>query len=297
MTIVLGTRGSALALAQAEIVRAALVSRHPGLGIETKIIRTIGDERLDVRLSDPGPLDKGLFTKELESALLDGTIDAAVHSLKDLPTGQPDGLCLGAILQRADTADILVSKTPGGLASLPRNALVGTSSLRRERFLRWLRPDLRFLAIRGNVPTRVRKLGESGELDAIVLAAAGLDRLGDEVPRAGLDFHRLAEVLPAPGQGAIALQCRSGKNDFAPLLSPIDHPGTAAAVSAERHLLALLGGGCHLPLGARAEIVAGQLELRAILFIGEAAEPRQATVSGPIDDPAAIARAAHSQLL
>lgn len=284
--LVLGTRGSDLALAQTRHTAALLRNAHPGLPVEERIIRTTGDARLDVSLSAPGALDKGLFTRELEDALLRGTIDAAVHSLKDLPTENPAGLTLGGVLAREDPADVLVAKHPGGFPALPAGARVATSSLRRACFLRWQRPDLEVVEIRGNVPTRIRKLAESPDLAGIVLAAAGLRRLAAvDCPLAldGLHVAPLEFMLPAPGQGAIAVQTRAEDARITDLLAAIHHPATAHAVAAERAILAHLGGGCHLPLGARAETGAdGTLTIRAVWF-GHG-EPRVAEVTGPEDD-------------
>ncbi|HVE15565.1 MAG TPA: hydroxymethylbilane synthase, partial [Chthoniobacterales bacterium] len=173
---ILGTRGSDLALAQTRLVAARLRTAHPGLTVEEKIIRTTGDARLDVSLSAPGTLDKGLFTKELEEALLREEIDAAVHSLKDLPVEEPPGLTLGSILEREDPEDVLISKLGGGIEALPHRAIVATSSLRRKCFLLWKQPELEIRDIRGNVPTRIHKLIDSAETSALVLAGAGLRR-------------------------------------------------------------------------------------------------------------------------
>lgn len=248
-TLTLGTRGSDLALAQTRLVAAQLEAAHPALEVKTEIIKTTGDKRLDVRLSAPGTLEKGLFTKELEEALLAGTIDAAVHSLKDLPTELPPGLALGAILERADPADVLVSRSPGGLDALAAGATVATSSPRRQAQLLHLRPDLVVVEIRGNVPTRLRKLSEDPALDGLLLAKAGLDRLGADILPAGLHACVIGAMLPAPGQGAIALECREGDVAVTDLLQSIHHEETALCVHAERDLLRKLGGGCSLPLG------------------------------------------------
>lgn len=279
--LVLGTRGSDLALAQTRHVAALLRAAHPGLVVEERIIRTTGDARLDVSLSAPGALDKGLFTRELEEALTADAIDAAVHSLKDLPTAQPPGLALGAVLEREDPADVLIAKTAGGLESLPSGARVATSSLRRACFLRWRRPDLEIVEIRGNVPTRLRKLADTPDLAALVLAAAGLRRLeraGCPLALEGLHVSALDFMLPAPGQGAIAVQTRL--ND--PRFAAIHHEPTAVSVETERAILAHLGGGCHLPLGALASPQAdGCLLVRAAWF--GAGEPRTAHVTGPME--------------
>jgi hydroxymethylbilane synthase len=267
--LILGTRGSDLALAQTRLVAARLKAAHPTADFEEKIIRTTGDERLDVSLSAPGALDKGLFTKELEEALLRHEIDVAVHSLKDLPVEQPAGLAVGAIPTREDSSDVLVSLLPGGLDALPPGARVATSSLRRRSFLLARRPDLVAEEIRGNVPTRIRKLTESRSLSALVLAAAGLRRLqAAGVPLAldGLHVTPLDFMLPAPGQGAIAIECRANDAPTRALLSAIHDDAAAVCAQAERAVLAGLGGGCHMPLGARATITAGILHLRAVWF-------------------------------
>ena len=258
----LGTRGSDLALTQTRLVADALRAAHPGLVVETRIIQTSGDRRLDVSLSAPGALGKGLFTKELEDALLASTIDAAVHSLKDLPTEQPAGLTLGAILRRADPSDTLVSKTPGGLAGLPPGACVATSSPRRKAQLLRLRSDLRVADIRGNVPTRLRKLADDPSLHALLLAQAGLDRLGPGVVPPGLHVTVVPEILPAPGQGALAVECRADDTATLRLLRAVHHEETALCVGEERRLLHELGGGCSLPFAALAVMENGRLSVR-----------------------------------
>lgn len=264
--IILGTRGSDLALAQTRIVSEHLSTAHPALEVDIRIIKTTGDKRLDVSLSAPGTLDKGLFTKELEDALLKGEIDFAVHSLKDLPTQQPDGLTVGAVLERADSADVLITKSPGGLDALPQGARVATSSLRRKNQLLHLRPDLDIHEIRGNVPTRLHKLAEHEKLSGLLLAKAGLDRLGPDILPDGLHVFVLADMLPAPGQGAIGIECRADDQATLEILSAIHHEDTARCVKAERDLLSQLGGGCHMPLGAKAWIENGQVHMKAALF-------------------------------
>jgi hydroxymethylbilane synthase len=270
--LTLGTRGSALALTQSRLVASALRAAHPSLEITERIIRTVGDNNLDAPLHALAPLDKGLFTKDLENALLAGTIDFAVHSLKDLPTENPPGLTLAAILERADPSDLLISKTPGGLAALPPGATVATSSPRRQHQLLHLRPDLTIVDIRGNVPTRLQKLADSITLAATVLAKAGLDRLGHHIIPAGLHATVIAAMLPAPGQGAIAVQTRSDDASTIALFVPLHHEPTARCVEAERDILRQLGGGCHLPLGVRAWITeTGDLKTEATLFHPHAA--------------------------
>ncbi|MDX2081188.1 MAG: hydroxymethylbilane synthase [Terrimicrobiaceae bacterium] len=264
--IVLGTRGSELALVQTREAAAHLRSASPDLEVVEQIIRTTGDRRLDVKLSEPGALDKGLFTKELEEALLSGQIDAAVHSLKDLPTEQPPGLVVGAILERADSSDCLASKAAGGWRALPEGAIVATSSLRRANQLHHLRPDIQTVDIRGNVPTRLRKLAESPEWSGLIVAKAALERLGPDVVPEGIHVSIIQEMLPAPGQGAVAIECRAEDEAVLGLLATVHHEITARCVEAERELLRSLGGGCHVPLGARAEWIDGQIRLRAAIF-------------------------------
>lgn len=245
----IGTRASALARRQTDLIRSALAAARPGLEFEIVPFSTSGDRILDRGLAELGAEigGKGLFTAELEHALLAGEIDFAVHSLKDLPVDDPEGLALGAVAERADPRDALVSSRYATLKGLPVGSLVGTSSPRRAAQLLALRPDLRLAALRGNVDTRIRKAAE-GEYDAVVLAAAGLERLGRrEAVASFLDFD---EMLPAPGQGALAVQCRSDDRATLELLSIVDHGRTRAAVAAERAFLRGLGGGCSAPIAA-----------------------------------------------
>ena len=265
-SLTLGTRGSDLALVQTRDVALRLRAVVEGLVVTERIIRTTGDKRLDVSLSDPGPLDKGLFTKELEEALLRGEIHAAVHSLKDLPTEQPVGLVVGAILERANPADCLASRHLGGWQNLPHRATVATCSPRRKNQLLLLRPDLHVIEIRGNVPTRLAKILTTDHLDALIVARAALDRLGSQVVPPGLEISDIAEMLPAPGQGAVAIECRADDKATLAILETIHHEPTARCVNAERELLKALGGGCHMPLGTLATLEGDTLRLRAALF-------------------------------
>jgi hydroxymethylbilane synthase len=255
----IGSRGSALARWQAEHVKARLEAA--GTQAEIVFITTTGDRLLDRRLELVG--GKGAFLKEIEEALLAGQVDLAVHSLKDVPTKLPEGLRLAACLERADPRDALVSADGLGFGELPSGARVGTTSLRRQAVVRSLRPDLEVLDLRGNVDTRLLRLRE-GRFDAILLAMAGLDRLGRgaEVTQA-LD----PEVfVPAPGQGAIVIECRDRDEDAAAAVRPLNHDPTQAAVDAERTFLASLGGGCNVPLGAHAVVTpAGTLRLTAFV--------------------------------
>ena len=259
-TVVIATRLSPLARKQAEAVLEALARAWPGVAFEMRPISTEGDRTLDRPLPEIG--GKGLFTQELEAALRSGQADLAVHSLKDLPIQDPPGLRLGAILRREDPRDVIVSSTGGGLDTMIEGSVVGTSSLRRRSQLLASRPDLRIESIRGNVETRIAKV-RKGEFDATVLAAAGLLRLGLEREIGG--WLSLEEMLPAPGQGAIAVQCRAGDQAALELLAPLDDAPTRTEVQAEREFLAALGGGCAAPVAANAEYADRSLILRGVV--------------------------------
>ncbi|MEO7932223.1 MAG: hydroxymethylbilane synthase [Chthoniobacterales bacterium] len=271
---IIGTRNSALALAQTRLFEAAVKAAFPEVAVEVREITTIGDQRLDLSLTDAaGKLDKGLFTKELEEALLDGRIDAAVHSLKDLPTMLPNGLELACVLPRANADDWLISKVPGGFAGLPKGAKVASSSARRQLQLKSRRADLEIVEIRGNVATRLRKLGENPDWSATVLAAAGLERLGlvseGKITSESHCFHvsnLTPEVtLPAVGQGAIGIEVRSGASEHEVILQTLNHLPTWESVTMERALLRALGGGCQMPLGVRSYQVDNEWMLEAVL--------------------------------
>jgi len=258
LRIRIGTRGSLLALWQAEHVKGLLVAR--GHEVELHKITTTGDQVLDRRLESIG--GKGAFLKEIEEAMLAGQVDLAVHSLKDVPTLLPAGLSLCAYLERADPRDALLSNSGKRLESLPAGARVGTTSLRRSSQVKAMRPDLHVDDLRGNVDTRIRRLRER-HYDAVILAMAGLVRLG----RTGEVTQVLdPEVfVPAPGQGAIALECRQDDADVRAAAAALHHEPTTRAVTAERALLAALEGGCNVPLGAHAAPVSGGLRLRAFV--------------------------------
>lgn len=249
--VVIGTRGSRLARAQSEWVAAQIRRHHPAVEIEITVIRTTGDKMTTASLVALAANTKGLFVKELEETLLAGEVDLAVHSLKDVPTELPDGLVLGPTPVREDPRDVLLTREPvSSLADLPKAARVATSSLRRQIQLERLRPDLRVVPIRGNVDTRLRKL-ESEELGAVVLAAAGINRLGLAETVAALHIST-DEMIPAVGQGALALELRRDHGDLAELLAPLEHAPSHAAVEAERQFLVRMGGGCQVPMGAYA---------------------------------------------
>jgi len=278
----ISTRKSPLALWQAEHVRARLMATHPGLAVELVKMSTEGDRILDAPLAKIG--GKGLFVKELEQALLDGRADIAVHSLKDVTVTLPDGLHIPVIGEREDPRDALVSNKFDTLAALPKGARVGTSSLRRTCQLRALYPQLEIVSLRGNVNSRLTKL-DGGEFDAIILACAGLKRLGlDERIRAELAPEIL---LPAVGQGAICIECRVGDVAIEQLIAPLHHRPTATRIAAERALNARLEGGCQVPIAAYAELNEDVLRLRAL--VGE--PDGSHVIRGEIEGDAARAEA------
>lgn len=296
--LILGTRGSALALAQADLTEAALARVHPDLATERSIFTTRGDMKLDLSLLRAGEAGgKGLFTKELEDALLAGAIDVAVHSLKDLPGHQPEGLQLTAVLERAPTADILVSRDALTFDGIPNSAHIGTSSVRRARQLQWLRPDFVIEEWRGNVPTRLRKLRERSDITAIVLAEAGLRRLGYEFNDGRLttaegEFHAISladHLLPAIGQGAVALQSRIHDERVNPILAALNHEPTWICIRAERELQRLLAGDCGLPVGVRCVLHGGHLTMETILFGSEDQPPKHADHTGDASEPEQVA--------
>ncbi|MEP7199762.1 MAG: hydroxymethylbilane synthase, partial [Chloroflexota bacterium] len=255
-----GTRGSQLALVQTQMVIDAIHRFAPAAQVDIAIIKTEGDRNRHDSLTMLG--GRGVFVRDIEERLLTGEIDFAVHSLKDLPTTQPDGLHLIAVSAREDARDVMVSHNHRRLADLPCGARVGSSSQRRAAQLLALRPDLQLLDIRGNVDTRLRKL-DDGEHDAIVLAAAGLIRLN--LAARITQYFSMEEMLPAVAQGAMVVECRADDSRTRELLAPCDHAPTRAAISAERAFLRGLGGGCQLPIAAFAEIRDGQLHLRGLV--------------------------------
>ncbi len=275
--LVLGTRGSKLALAQSGQVANAL-SAATGLPVKLKVISTKGDRVQDRPLPEVG--GKGLFTLELEQELRARTIDLAVHSLKDLPTDDSEGLIVACYPERVDPRDVLVGQS---LESLPHGAIVGTGSARRATQLRALRPDLEIRGIRGNVDTRIRKLHEQ-DYQAIVLAAAGLARLGLEIERFPLDPE---QCLPAPGQGALGIQCAGDRPVVIELLQRLDHAPTRARITAERSFLAALGGGCSVPAGCFAEVEGQDLRVRAALA-DESGTVHRREICGRIEQAAAL---------
>ena len=276
MRIVIATRQSPLALWQAEHVRDRLRAAHPLLEVTIHAMSTEGDRRLGVPLSAVG--GKGLFVKELEQALLDGAADVAVHSMKDVPADLAEAFALGAILARADPRDVLVSPGQLSLAQLPAAARVGTSSLRRRTQLLALRPDLRIVEARGNVGTRLRRL-EDGSVDAIVLARAGLERLG--LGHLTGQTLSVEQCLPAGGQGALGVETRAGDTRVLALLTALSDAPTTRCVTAEREVSRLLGAGCTMPLGAYAQQSDdGEIQLRACLSDASGRHIIRAAASG-----------------
>lgn len=281
MHLKFATRPSALARWQTQWVMQALQATHPGLICSEHPIITQGDKILDKSLTEIG--GKGLFTAELENELLSGSVQVAVHSLKDLPMESSSGLMIAAIPIRGEARDTLVSPKGYTLSTLPEGAQVGTSSLRRAAQILALRPDLKITPLRGNVDTRLRKVID-GQYDAIILAGAGLERLGlnDHIS----EWMPLQLMLPAPGQGALAIQCVSNKEEIISLLASIDDPATRLAVTAERAFLYYLGGGCAVPVGAYGQIIrATKPTIRLEGLVASAEGSRIIRVSGTSDDP------------
>jgi hydroxymethylbilane synthase len=326
--ITIATRGSALALAQANAVLAQCREAFPDQAFEIKIIKTTGDKLATASLTSPGSF-KGFFTKELEVALLNGQADLAVHSLKDLPTELPAGLKLGAVSQRADVRDVLIYrdveylvchqnlakpaevnkrgfKSALSLRGLPYGATLGTSSTRRSAQAQEVRPDLKFVPLRGNVGTRLHKLAEQPELDAIILALAGLERLRFRLspdgslrgeggpPGLAATPLGLGEMLPCVGQAALAIEVREGDARVQGICLRLDHAQTHRCIAAERAFLRAMGGGCHLAVAAYAEMSDGQLRLRGVSFLGPAA--RRAEERGDVSEAEQMGKRMAEQL-
>ncbi|MEM7011252.1 MAG: hydroxymethylbilane synthase [Verrucomicrobiota bacterium] len=306
-TIILGTRGSDLALTQTKMTRALL--EECGHTVEVKIIATTGDKRQDLKLSASN-LDKAVFTKELEDALAVGEIDAAVHSLKDVPTDLESQFMLAAVLERAPVEDVIVGKSgpqlPNGIEDLAQGATVATSSVRRACQLRNLRPDLKIIDIRGNVPTRLRKVATLPEIDATVLARAGLKRLGYDLSGPTLRFeeHDLPiaivppdVLIPCAGQGAITIETRSNDEPIATAFREINHEPTWLRIRAERAFLHALGAGCQTPVGVFTEFLDDQqLRISTIVFEDEGSAPKKGSVEGSALEPEKMAAELMAQL-
>ncbi len=281
----IGTRGSPLALVQARMVRARLAAAlgQDEKAIDVKVIKTSGDIITDRPLAEEG--GKGLFTKEIEEALLRGDIDLAVHSAKDMPTFLPAGLRLAACLEREDARDVFVSGKARSLADLPQGATLGTTSPRRQAIARRARPDLRIVPLRGNVETRLRKL-DDGAVDATILALAGLKRLGlaDRATR----IMDVEEFLPAVAQGAIGVEARAGDTRTLELLTRIDHADTSTAIACERAFLAELDGSCTTPIAGNAAITSGVLQFRGLIVKPDGSGAHRTSVAGSCRDAVTI---------
>lgn len=305
--VILGTRGSELALMQTTMVTGALEEAVADLKVEREIIHTIGDKRTDLRFADfhggAVPLaDKGIFIKELEVALDEGRVHAAVHSLKDVPSELEARFQIAAVLPRAPIEDVLITREAVTLETLKLGARVGTSSVRRARQLKWLRPDVQIVEIRGNVATRVRKVLGEEPLDAVMLAAAGLLRLGlmdaakGELVMDGVKLAALAldpmVFLPAAGQGAVAVECLSGSGEVRELMRGINDAETEVRVSAEREFLKILGAGCQTPVGAHTWVTGGELHMRVRVFNeqDEAAAPVEREGKSRVEEAMGLAR-------
>ncbi len=282
-SIKIGTRASKLALWQANWVKSALKENNPAQNVALVTIKTKGDKILDVPLAKVG--GKGLFVKEIEQALLDHRIDIAVHSMKDMPAEIPDGLCIGAIPQREVATDVLISRAGERFAELRRGAVIGTSSLRRAAQLRHARPDIEIVPLRGNLDTRLKKL-ETENLDAIVLAAAGVKRLDLE--------HRITEylasetMLPAVGQGALCIEMRRNDPVIEPIVKALDHPGTRAIILGERAFLSRLGGSCQVPVAGYGEVKSKTFHLTGLVADLDGSRIFKAELSGAMDSSEAI---------
>jgi hydroxymethylbilane synthase len=283
--LVIASRESRLAMWQAEHVKAQLLLLYPHCNIEILGMTTRGDQILDRSLSKVG--GKGLFVKELEVAMADGLADLAVHSLKDVPMDLPPGFELAAVLEREDPRDAFVSNDHTSLDGLPDGAVVGTSSLRRQALIAARFPKLVIRPLRGNLDTRLGKL-DRGEYAAIILAAAGLKRLG--LPQRIRGFIAPEQSLPAPGQGAMAIEINAARADLRSWLAPLNHGETAAAVMAERSVSRTFGGSCQIPLAAFAEVSGAQMRLRAMVAMPDGTRIASADITGPVTDPEALGR-------
>lgn len=283
----IGTRGSALALAQASETRARLMVAHdlPEEAFEIEVISTSGDRIQDRPLSEAG--GKGLFTKEIEEAMLDGRIDIAVHSSKDMPTILPLGLRLAAFLEREDVRDAFIGREVAALSDLPQGATVGSSSLRRQAQIRRLRPDLNVVMYRGNVQTRLKKLAD-GVVDATLLAQAGLKRL--RLEHVATSILPETDFLPAPGQGAICIECRENDQRVEAMLDPIRHRDTGLALACERAFLAALDGSCRTPIAAHAVVEGDRIRFNGMILRPDGSEVHEVAGDGSVADADAIGR-------
>ena len=293
-TVRIGTRGSKLALWQSEWVKAAILEQFPSLSVNLVVIKTKGDKILDVPLAKVG--GKGLFVKEIEQALLEGHIDLAVHSMKDMPAEIPEGLCIGAVPLREDPADVLVARNGLTFADLKHGAQIGTSSLRRAAQLRHVRPDIEIVPLRGNLDTRLRKLDTgSQKMDAIVLAAAGVKRLGLEARIT--EYLNSDIMLPAVGQGALCIEVRRNDPIVEPLIKTLEDKPTPSAVSCERAFLKRLEGSCQVPIAALADASSGRLTIEGLVADLDGTTVYRQQRSGPVGEAETIGTALADELL
>jgi hydroxymethylbilane synthase len=276
--LLIGSRGSALALAQTSWVKEQILRRFPDVELAIKVIKTSADRDATTSIRF-GPAI-GVFVKELEQALMDEQIDLAVHSMKDLPTRIPAGLTIGAIPEREDARDALVTATGEGLSQLPEGSRIGTGSVRRQAQILARRPDLKIMEIRGNIDTRLKKL-QDGLYDALVLACAGLNRLG--LQNRIFAPLSLLEMLPAPGQGALAIETRAGDRRLEPIAAALDHPATSVAVTAERTFLQRMGGGCNVPVAAYARLAGNFIEMEGLVASPDGGRVVRESVRGSAD--------------
>jgi hydroxymethylbilane synthase len=291
-SIKIGTRASKLALWQAEWVKSALTEAYPNQPIELVTIKTKGDKILDVPLAKVG--GKGLFVKEIEQALLDGWIDIAVHSMKDMPAKIPDGLCIGAIPVREDPADVLISKNGIYFSKLKQGSTIGTSSLRRGAQIRHRRPDIIIVPLRGNVETRLRKL-QTENMEAVVLAAAGIKRL--DLAHRITEYLNFDVLLPAVGQGALSIEIRQNDPYIQPMIKSLDHPHTRAIVMGERAFLNYLGGSCQVPIAGHGMITDNTFSLTGLVADLDGSRILKATLAGPADSTETIGISLAQQLI
>ncbi len=291
-TIRIGTRGSMLALRQSGMMKEALERLWPGLSVELQVIKTTGDKITDVPLAKVG--GKGLFVKEIEDALLDGSVDIAIHSMKDVPAVLPDGLEIGAVPEREDPRDVLIIRDGKNMDDLPSGAVIGTSSLRRAAQILKTRPDFEVRTLRGNLETRLRKLQE-GQYDAIILAAAGIRRMGwqDRITM----FLDPGDFIPAIGQGALGIEARSDDERVRRILEPLNHPLSAVAVRAERSLLKELEGGCQVPIGGHARVTGNSIELHGLVASLDGREVFRAQGTGSLEEAVELGARVAAELL
>jgi hydroxymethylbilane synthase len=292
-TIRIGTRGSRLALIQSEQVRDILSSHFPDIAFELVVIKTTGDRILDAPLSKIG--DKGLFTKEIEKELLDGSVDLAVHSMKDMPTELPKGLSIGAVTARINPLDLFISRGGKRLRDLKQGDTVATGSLRRKAQIRAFVPGLNIVEMRGNVQSRIKKMSENPEIDGIVLACAGIARLA--IKNIASEIVPEDIILPAVGQASLAVEIRGNDNAIKTIVSPLDHRDSRIAIASERAFLSELGGGCQVPIAGLARISGDTLTLTGMVADLDGATVFRGSAAGPVSDHAEIGRSLARKLL